>query len=289
MEALIPISHKFEVPYNFDETLIEFYKQHLPFIQFLFLPPYADDSLNAKTNLQTPFKGHGYMPQSRAEYEYHLRLLCQHQLPFVVLWQDAKQELTTQLLSYYTQLGAQGFVIANDAHARIIKAFNPELLVISSIVQRIGSEITQRDFSYYDYIVLFFPFTRALNTLKQLTKLREKLVLIPNAYCHVDCPGVHHWFAKDYNNQPFHTLCPSFNDHEGTYSTFIRPEHLQLFDPYVGGYKLQGREWPTPYIMQICEAYFYRTSADTFLPAHLRDKLAKAQQNAKWEDYYNIR
>lgn len=283
------IPHTFEVPYNFDETLIEFYEQHRPYIQLLFLPPYADDSLNAKTNLQTTLKGYGYMPQSRAEYEYHLLQLGQHQLPFVVLWQDAQQDLTPELLCYYTGLGAQGFVIAQDAHARLIKTFNPKLLVISSIVQRIGSEITQRDFTDYDYIVLFFPYTRALDKLKQLTHLRQKLVLIPNSYCHVDCQGVHHWFAKDYNNQPFHHLCPAFNDHAGTHSTFIRPEHLQLFDPYVGGYKLQGREWPTPYIMQICKAYFHRTSADAFLPAHLRDKLAVAQQHADWEAYYNIR
>lgn len=278
---------KFEVPYNFDEELIPYYQKYSCIINFLFLPPYKDDAFNTRTYLQGKVKGRSYMPQSREEYEYHLHLIKSAELRFVVLWQDRDGMLSKELLDYYTELGAGGFIIANDRNAKIIKEYNPKLLVISSIVRRLCKDIRKMDFSYYDYIVMYYPFTRSLNVLKSFTNLRDKLVIMPNSFCHTDCPGVQHWFAKDVRLFDAEKLCPAYNDESRC--TFIYPEHLKLFDDYVAGYKLQGREWRTDYIVTICESFFNRITLRTLLPDGKDKTLRNLQKSMSLEEYYNIK
>lgn len=281
------VKHRFEVPYNFDEELIPYYANYLQFINFLFLPPYFEDSINTRTCLQSKIKGFSYMPQTRKEYEYHLNLITERKLRFVVLWQDRESVISKECLDYYSKLGASGFIIANDKNAQIIKEYNSKLLVISSIVQRLCRGIRTKNFQYYDYCVLFYPFTRSLDAIKQLSKLKDKLVIMPNSFCHTDCPGIQHWFVKDIRNFEFDKLCPAYNDN--TKSTFIYPEHLYLFDNYVGGYKLQGREWSTDTIITACESYFNRLTPDTLVPQSLNDKLKELHSQTSLDDYYNYK
>ncbi|MGM9847655.1 MAG: hypothetical protein ACI31F_06860 [Muribaculaceae bacterium] len=278
---------KFEVPYNFDEEILPYYEKYSGFINFLFLPPYKDDTFNTRTYLQSKMKGRSYMPQSREEYEYHMHLIKSGNLRFVVLWQDRDSVISKELLDYYTKLGACGFIIANDKNAKIIKEYNPNLLVISSIVQRLCKDIRKMDFTYYDYIVMFYPFTRSLNILKSFTNLRDKLIIMPNSLCHTDCPGVQHWFAKDVQSFDAEKLCPAYNDE--SQCTFIYPEHLNLFDDYVVGYKLQGREWRTDYIVTICESFFNRITLRTLLPDGKDKTLRDLQKSISLEEYYNLK
>lgn len=282
------IFRKFEVPYSFDEVIIPYYAHYLPYIHFLYLPPFFEDSINTRTCLQSNIKGYSYMPRTRDEYEYHLRLIKERNLRFVVLWQDRERVISKKQLDYYTQLGASGFIIANDKNAQIIKKYNSSLLVISSIVQRICKGISKRNFKWYDFCVLFYPFTRSLDAVKRLSGIKDKLIIIPNSFCHTDCPGLQHWFAKDIKFFEFDKFCPAFNN--ATKSTFIYPEHLSLFDDFVGGYKLQGREWPTDYIITSCEAYFHRIPLETLVPLSLNKELKEMHKKASsLEYYYNIK
>ena len=287
--ASIPVIKKFEVPYNFDEELVDYYESKSNYINYLFLPPFADDLINTRTCMQqSKFKGGGaYMPETREEYEYHIRLINEHNLKIVVLWQDMSNVISKDMLDYYTGLGAIGFIIANDKNAKIIKDYNPKLLVIASIVQRICKGIGERDFRLYDYIVLFYPFNRSLNIIKRLTHLKDKMIIMPNTFCHTDCQGVQHWFVKDIRSFDFDKLCPAYND--PSKSTLIRPEHLFLFDDYVGGYKLQGRELKTDDIVTLCEAYFYRNTPYGFIPTELANEFDKQMQDKSLEDYYNTK
>ena len=281
------VKNKFEVPYSFDEEIIPYYKHYLPYVNFLFLPPYSEDLMNTRTCLQSNIKGISYMPQTREEYEYHLNLIKANKLRFVVLWQDRKNVISKEYLDYYTNLGACGFIIANDENAKIIKEYNSKLLVISSIVQRLCKGISTKNFDYYDYCVLFYPFTRSLNAIKKLSKLKDKLVLMPNTYCHTDCQGIQHWYIEDIRTFEFDKHCPAYND--STKSTFIYPEHLHLFDNYVGGYKLQGREYPTDKIITVCEAYFNRVTSETLLSPYLQEELQKLHNEYSLDDYYNYK
>lgn len=286
-ETYISVKHKFEVPYSFDEEIIPYYSHHSRYIKFLFLPPFFEDLSNTRTCIQSKIKGSSYMPQSRKEYEYHLNLLKKKNLSFVVLWQDRKNVISKDMLDYYSKLGTSGFIVANDKNAKIIKKYNSSLLVISSIVQRRCMGISSSNFDYYDYCVLYYPFYRSLDAIKKLFGIKEKLVVMPNSFCHTDCPGVQHWFAKDMNSFEFEKLCPAYKDNSK--STFIYPEHLYLFDDYVGGYKLQGREWSTDYVVTVCESYFNRFTSEALLPAGVNEVLQDIHKKFPLEEYYNVK
>lgn len=285
----------FEVPYNFNESILTFYKKHAYCISFLFLPPYKDDSINTRTCVETKKKGRCYMPQSREEYEHHLLQIKNSGLRFVVLWQVSNNIISQEQLTYYCSLGTSGFIVANDKNAKIIKDFNSDLLVIGSIVQRLCTNISKKDLSYYDYVLLYYPFNRSLNALKQLAHIKNKIILMPNLLCHIDCPSIHHWFPT--KEHPFvqHRDCIALKNTEEYIKKcgFISPEHLYLFDNHVGGYKLQGREYTTELLKHICQIYFKRKSPENILDAMLGNDLSlQLQKNfnsMSLEEYYNIK
>ena len=83
------------------------------------------------------------MPNTREEYEYHLRRIKEAGLRFVILWQVYEHDLSIEMLDYYSGLETSGFIVANDKNAALIKQYNPQLLVICSIVQRTCYNIPQ--------------------------------------------------------------------------------------------------------------------------------------------------
>lgn len=291
----MPNIPKFEVPYNFNESLILFYKKYASYISFLFLPPYKDDAINTRSSIETKKKGRCYMPQSRDEYEYHLRKIVDAGLHYVVLWQLPDSILSSKTLNYYCSLCVSGFVIGNDENAKIIKDFNPQLLVIGSLIQRLCENISKKDLRYYDYVLLYYPFNRSLDAIKQLSHIKNKVVIMPNTFCHIDCPSIHHWFPS--KDRPFvlDRDCLVLKDSLGYTKKcgFIFPEHLCLFDNYIGGYKLQGREYTTSFLKQLCEIYFERKSARDFLFPLLEDDMLYALQEEVQrmspEKYYNVK
>ena len=288
------MSVRFEVPYNFSESLIPFYKRYGSSISYLFLPPYPSDSINTRTSIETRKKGCCYIPGSREEYEYHLHKIISAGLRFLVLWQDPNCFITNEILDYYCGLGSAGFIVANDKSARTIKAYNPDLIVVASLVQRLFHDLTKKDFRDYDQIMLYYPFNRALNVLKFLTPFKEKIVLMPNTLCHIECPSIHHWFPK--NSIPFKQEkdCLVIKDKERYLLKcgFISPEHLYLFDNYVGGYKLQGREFTTDLLKYTCRLFFERKSPYDFIEVMLGSEFAleyrSAFQRMTPEAYYNV-
>lgn len=282
----------FEVPYNFDENLIKFYKKNKSFINYLYLPPYKDDSANTRTSIQTSTVGHCYMPKTREEYEFHLNRITEAGLRYVVLWQVYDKELPLEMLDYYSNLKTAGFIVASDKTAAFIKQYNPNLLVICSIVQRTSVDILKKDLTNYDYVILYYTFNRALGVLKLLSNLKEKLILMPNSLCDVNCPSIHHWFPT--KDKPFDPSrdCSMTIEHIDRCG-LIFPEHLKLFDDYVGGYKLQGRELPTDSIKYLCHFYFYRTEYNDFVAPFLREDMAKKLKELfselTVEEYYNTK
>ena len=76
-------------------------------------------------------------------------------------------------------------------------------------------------------------------------------------------------------------------------SGFISPEDLYMFDDYVGGYKIQGREYTTDLIIYICSIYFKRKSSVELLNAmmgeYLTMRLLLYKHTMQLEEYYNIK
>lgn len=283
------IKNKFEVPYNFDESLIKYYIKHKQKIKFLYLPPFAEDLINTRSSIQTSRRGYCYMPKTRDEYESHLRLIKSVGLPFVVLWQSLDNIISKRDLDYYSNLGANGFIIANDFNAKIIKDYNPSLYVICSLVQRLRSNIINKDFQYYDFIILYYSFNRALDAIKKLAHLKEKIVILPNSLCHIDCPSIHHWFPK--NEKALANLDCWLKEETLDKCGMIFPEHIYLFDQHIGGFKLQGREYSTEAIKHICHFYFegihFREFVFPFLNNKMGTKLYNLAHETPVEEYYN--
>lgn len=282
----------FEVPYNFDSKLVHFYKKNSSYIRYLYIPPYKDDSDNTRTIIQTNTVGRCYMPDSRGEYERHLGEICEAGLRFVILWQMPERVISVDTIKYYQGLGSAGFIVANDTSAEVIKSYSTELSVTCSIVQRTCTDVLRKDFRSYDYVILYYPFNRALDALKMLGIIKDKIILMPNTLCNVDCPSMHHWFpAKD-------RLFDAAKDCPLTASTLAKsglifPEHLRLFDDYVAGYKLQGREYRTAAIKHLCSFYFKRNNyqgfIDPFIGRGMAEKLKELAHSIPPEEYYNIK
>lgn len=282
----------FEVPYNFDESLIKFYSKNRSYISYLYLPPYKDDSDNTRTFIQTSTLGHCYMPKTREEYESHLHKIRKSGLNFVVLWQKKEHLLTSAVIDYYCNLNIAGFIVADDENAKIIRTYRPNLIVTCSIVQKSCDGISTRDLSLYDYVILYYPFNRGLDALKKLGHIKSKIILMPNTCCDIECPSTHHWFPS--KNRPFvpQRDC-SMNLKNISRCGMILPQHLYLFDNYVGGYKLQGREWPTEVIKYLCHFYFYRTEYSDFIDPFFKKEMSKQLlniiNNVEPSEYYNTK
>jgi len=279
------ILKRFEVPYNFDFSLIDFYYRHRSMISFVYLPPFKSDAINTRTIIENPNRGSlGYMPDTRDEYIEHLNYIRQKGLEFRILWQDNKN-IEPEIIRFYVKFGACGFVVGNDRNASLIRKYDKNLALTASITMKLTfNDLLNSDFSNFDSVVLFFPFTRSIYAIKKLCHIREKLILMPNTLCWTGCPAVHHWFPK--NSEPGeedHCLARSNVDK----CCFIYPEHLHLFDNYVGGYKLQGREYPTFEIIANAEAYFSRSSDSSYLEPFFDTRMRKILSEKGLPDYYN--
>ena len=232
------------------------------------------------------------MPRSREEYETHLRKITAAGLRYVVLWQEYERNITKDILDYYCGLNASGFIVANDGNAAFIKNYDKNILVICSVVQRVCIDILRRDLSNYDYVILYYPFNRSLDALKLLSPVKEKIVIMPNTLCNINCPSIHHWFPT--TERPFVAERDCWmNLNTVDKCGLIFPEHLYLFDNYVGGYKLQGREYSTQTIKYVCQYYFNRKGATEFVEPFFRkdmaEKIKKLVRDMVPEKYYNTK
>ena len=54
------------------------------------------------------------MPNTREEYEYHLRRIKEAGLRFVILWQVYEHDLSIEMLDYYSGLETSGFIVAEQ-------------------------------------------------------------------------------------------------------------------------------------------------------------------------------
>lgn len=108
----------FEVPYNFSKKVLTFYSKNSNRISFVFVPPYKNDSINTRSSIETHRKGSCYMPNTRSEYESHLSGIVQAGLKYVVLWQVPDLIISDEIIKYYQDLGAVGFIVGNDESAK---------------------------------------------------------------------------------------------------------------------------------------------------------------------------
>lgn len=255
---------QFEIPYNFDYELISgLYKLNIEDkIHCIYLAPYWEDYISAKYNLHhyngLDMKNNKKI--SRQEYESHISYIKIH-FPekLMLLLQQNDYCISEKVLTYYHNLGFHKFCVGSIQQAEQIKQLYPNDEVIGSITMKImPKDLTNKKYEVFDGFVLWFPYNRNLPIIKQLPN-KYKYILLVNCDCNIYCPGTHHWFASEEDEQTIR--CPSNND----WKNLIRIEHrdLQLFEPYVSYFKLQGREFCT---FQIIREFLSYLSFSQILP-----------------------
>ena len=187
----------------------------------------------------------------------------------MLLLQQNNNIISIDLLKYYFSLGIKKFCVGSIAQAKIIKELfnNDNIEIFGSITMKINRfKLTEEHDKYFDGFVLWFPFNRNIKRIKNLPN-NFKYILLINCKCYAFCDGTHHWFATKEEEE--HIYCPrkffTTNSQEQIFkdSIFIRPNDLQLFDPYISYYKLQGREYKTWQIIN--DIVFYTTDYKYYL------------------------
>ena len=243
---------QFEIPYNFDKTLISaLYKLDPEGSKYhcIYCPPFWEDYISAKYNYihVNGLNMSNNKQMTRVDYESHI-LYINLYFPgkLMLLLQQNNECISTSLLKYYYNLGFTKFCVGSVEQARIIKCLFPEVEIIASITMKIQPEdLKKLEYSIFDSIVLWFPYNRNFNLIKHLPK-NYKYILLVNCDCSIYCQGSHHWFASSQEEKQIH--CPKKN----SWSDIIRiePQDLYLFEPYITYFKLQGREYSTTNLLK---------------------------------------
>lgn len=155
------------------------------------------------------------------------------------------------------------FIINDDTIAKELKdKYQDNIHLTLSITRKLTYEdICTLDLSMYDNICLSFYFPHHLQLIKELPD-KYKYICLCNSTCLTNCPAPeNHWFNL---NNEFSKIC-AFKRMNGLKinmknSSFIRPEDLSLFEPYIEYFKLEGREFSSATIIDTVEAYINRKS-----------------------------
>ena len=252
----------FELPYNFDLKLIDFLDFYFEgrkesSIHAIYFPPFKEDYIAAKAYSRHTGTNKNLVdsyPTTREDYINHIRYI-KEKFPnqLMLLLQHPTNILSQELLNWYiTTFGINKFCVGSIEQAKQIKEYNPSFEVIGSITMRIDKPKLLSNFDYRKYFngfVLWFPFNRDIDAIMNLPK-NFKYVLFINGGCYKNCQGIHHWYAKTYEDDQacFKACLPYRIDQKN--SIIIRPMDLELFDDYITYYKIQGREWDTRRIIQ---------------------------------------
>ncbi|WP_125153595.1 hypothetical protein [Clostridium rectalis] len=272
---------KYELPFNFDIKLLDFITEKIDkdWVEFLFLAPFKEDSKNARSHLEgIDKKNWTYtVPITRDDYSFYIKEIQKRGLKPAVLFQEEKP-IDYSTLDYYLKLGVDNFVVNSDELAKMIKNLNPKFKVVASITKTLSAtNLWENDYSMYDKIVLHFPFNRALSRINKLPNF-YKYTLLVNSYCLYNCSiAKKHWASTNENYSNINCLK---NQHKDDL-IYIPPEYVNIFEPFVDSFKIQGREYKTDILKE--EIYCYYKNIHNPMAGVIYNRLSSF--NA--EEYFN--
>ncbi|MFD3158312.1 hypothetical protein ACFIJ5_15920 [Haloimpatiens sp. FM7330] len=272
---------KYEIPFNFDLELLNFLDEKIDknWIEFLFLSPFKEDSTNARSHVENVKRQYDTytVPKTREEYTKCIYEIEKRGYRPAVLFQEDKL-MSKEKLDYYFKLGIKDFIVNSDKLAIYIKDKNPDYNVVASITKILSAkDIWEKDYSMYDKIVLYFPFNRAIDRLKELPT-KYKYIILANSYCAYNCvEAKKHWSST--TKEALTINCVRKNNKDKL--IYIPPEYTHIFEPYVANFKLQGREYPT--YMLANEIYYYYNKLHNPQAGVIYNRLSPFNQ----QEYFN--
>lgn len=258
----------FDLPYNFDINLINFYdiyfnKNINRQIHSIYLPPYLNDYITAKSNqkIHTTYntlKIKNIIPTDDQEYQEHISYINKL-LPdtLMLLLQQNELLMPYNILEKYLKLNIKKFCVGSLNQAKMIKEIDPSIEITGSITMKMmpNDLIEQNNIlnQYFDNFVLWFPYNRNIKMIQQLPP-NFNYILLLNCTCSVNCQGTFHWFAAEDDI----IKCPTVQEKNIQKQIIIPRNFLYLFNDYINIYKLQGREFPTKLIIE--QIIYYNTT-----------------------------
>lgn len=240
----------FEMPYNFDQKLINILSMlELSNIYSFYIPPCWEDYKSiVRNNYQDSYISLNFYNYCKHinyinnKFSNHLTLLLQQ--PTIIM--------NKENIEKYISLGFTKFIVGNVEQANIIKNIDTNIEVIGSITMHINQKQLLNNYNIYKFLfngfVLDFSFNKSLDKIQALPS-DYMYILLLNSFCNINCSGNQHWFNKDNKNI---VPCPGLylkDSYDFSTTCLIRPMDLKFFDPYITIYKLQDRGWSTTNIL----------------------------------------
>lgn len=256
---------QFEIPYNLDPEYADKLRQRpalIPYIDSIYAAAWKDDCDNTRFDITY----RDSYPKTYDEYTERIKSLLSLSIPVAIL---AQRGAKITMIRKYRSLGIHHFILNDDKLAARIKQEYPEVRLTLSVTRALTlSEIESGDFTMYDRIILFHRFTRHLDEMTRLPE-RYRYTMIANSACYHDCKWHdEHWFLKsddpdEYskNTDNICAVCSSLLSKGKQQSSYIEPEDLGYFDPYVTCYKLVDRYDDTDTILNNLYSYANRTGS----------------------------
>ena len=271
----------FELPYNFDLDLIQFYKIYFKnkseLIHSIYLPPFKDDYNSAKFYYKDYYNNKTMQetfPFTFEEYQKHIE---QINLNFPnkinLLLQQNQYIMQKEQIQKYLNINITKFCVGSFEQAKIIKNYFSKAEIMGSITMKIMPQELNNNLNlykkYFDSFVLWFPYNRDIELIKKLPK-DFKYVLLVNCWCDKNCSGTFHWLANSYEEEKkIQNICPNKNGGTIKNKIFIPPQYLYLFQDYISYLKIQGREYPTEKIIE--DVVTYTTYPNNFNNLQIED------------------
>ncbi len=245
----------FEIPYNFDKTLIDFLNIYNINIHSIYLPPFQNHYITTRhfyRNLKATF------PTTLVDYEEHIKFIIKNNYSPMLLLQRRDKILPSTLIQYYINIGINKFCVGSIEQAKIIKEISQEIEIIGSITMQINKEkILNNNYNDFTGFVLFFPFNRDIQKIKELPR-QFTYTLLVNSGCNIFCDGLTHWSVNSIpEEQNIMAKCPRRKDATFKHNIYIPNIDIPYFEPYINYIKLQGREYSTQQLINEIVYYNY--------------------------------
>lgn len=248
----------FELPYNFDDKLIDFleiYNENPDFydsIYCIFMPPWGHHYNSVPRSYSISKK---MFDMTLEEYINHIKYVNRtFSEKKQLLLQRPNELMDKELLEFYiNELGFTKFCVGSIAQAKMIKDINPNFDVIGSILMLTNKQKIEENFDeykkYFSGFVLGFNYTKDIDAIMELP-LDFNYILMCNTGCDVRCTGKDHWALDLFDERLKEYRCPYASTKSLRFASLIRPMDLYLFYPYITIFKITGRAFPTWKIIQ---------------------------------------
>lgn len=252
---------KMEVPYNFSIKLLEELKK--PFyrdvVDFVYLPPFRGDDFGTRNKFVLGMKdrdsGDSLFPTTWEDYCWHVQKLKKTGIQVCLLVQNLLEPIDSEFLDRYAGLDFDVFTVCRWDAAVLIRERFPNVRIVSSITRKlslaefISGENVGKPFDQY---VLFFPFCKDLESIKEVHSLGYRCSILVNSICSYDCEAHIHWYSGVIGNSD--SLCMNSGISKYKNSIAIGKDFVK-FAPYLTSIKLEGRHQSADVIIDNLRRY----------------------------------